>query len=64
MTEIEPTCALNLRKFPKALRKRLNRIAVDLEEDIQDFAPRWLGERVKEEELKLQAASKKKAKQE
>jgi hypothetical protein len=59
----EPTCALNLRKFPRELRKRLNRIAVDLEADVQDLAPRWLRERVQQEELKLQSTSKKNAKQ-
>ena len=50
----EPICALNLRKFPKALRKRLNHIAVELEEDVQDFAPRWLRERVEIEEKKIE----------
>ncbi len=55
----EQTCALNLRKFPKELRKRLNKIALDLEEDVQDFAPRWLRERLEQEENKLQAPSKK-----
>ena len=59
----EPTCALNLRKFPKALRKRLNKLAIDLEEDVQDFAPRWLQERAEQEEVKLQFISKKTAKQ-
>lgn len=57
----EPICALNLRKFPKALRKRLNHIAVELEEDVQDFAPRWLRERVEAEEKKI-AEGKKSAK--
>jgi hypothetical protein len=59
----EPTCALNLRKFPKELRKRLNKIALDLEEDVQDFAPRWLRERADQEEAKLKLPSKKGAKQ-
>ena len=49
----EPTCSLNLRNFPKELRKRLNKIAVELEQDVQDFVPRWLRERVEEEERKL-----------
>jgi hypothetical protein len=49
----EPTCALNLRKFPKDVRKRLNKIAQDFEEDVQDFAPRWLRERLDQEEKKL-----------
>jgi hypothetical protein len=59
----EPTCALNLRKFPKELRKRLNKIALDLEEDVQDFVPRWLRERVEQEEAKPQPAGKKGSKQ-
>jgi hypothetical protein len=58
----EQTRALNLRKFPKELRKRLNKIALDLEEDVQEFAPRWLRERLDREENKLQAPSKKGAK--
>ncbi len=58
----EPICALNLRKFPKELRKRLNKIALDLEEDVQDFAPRWLRERVEQEEKKLAERSKPTAK--
>jgi hypothetical protein len=49
----EPTCAFNLRNFPKELRKRLNKIALDLEEDVQDFAPRWLRERLEQEERRL-----------
>jgi hypothetical protein len=49
----EPFCALNLRKFPKDLRKRLNKLALDLEEDVQDFVPRWLRERAEQEERKL-----------
>jgi hypothetical protein len=59
----EPTCALNLRKFPKELRKRLNRIAVESVEDVQVFAPRWLKERAEQEEIKLGITSKKNAKQ-
>ena len=58
----EPTCALNLRNFPRELRKRLNKIALDLEEDVQDFAPRWLRERLEQEENKLRAPGKKNAK--
>jgi hypothetical protein len=49
----EPTCAFNLRKFPRELRKRLRKIAIDLDEDVQDVAPRWLRERVEQEERKL-----------
>jgi len=49
----EPTCSLNLRKFPRDIRKRLNKIAQDLEEDVQDFVPRWLRERLDLEEKKL-----------
>ena len=59
----EPICALNLRKFPRELRKRLNRIAVDLEQDVQDLVPKWLRERLEQEEVKLQTPSKKGAKQ-
>ena len=59
----EPTCALNLRKFPKDLRRRLNHFAIDAEEDVQDLVPRWLRERLEQEELKSKATSKKGAKQ-
>jgi len=34
-----------------------------LEEDVQDFVPRWLRERLEQEESKLQSPSKKSAKQ-
>jgi hypothetical protein len=57
--QTEPHCALNLRRFPKELRKRLRKIAIDLDEDIQDFAPKWLRRRLEEEEAKLKSASKK-----
>ena len=58
----EPICALNLRKFPKELRKRLNKIAIDLEEDVQDLVPRWLRERLDQEDAKTQVQGKKGAK--
>lgn len=58
----EPTCAFNLRKFPEKLRTRLRHFALDAKEDVQDFVPRWLRERLDEEENKLQAPSKKGAK--
>ena len=43
----------------KEVRKRLNKIAQDLEEDVQDFVPRWLRERLEHEEKKLQVAASK-----
>jgi len=49
MTEQEPTCALNLRRFPKELRKQLRIFAIDRGEDLQDFIPRWLRERLAKE---------------
>lgn len=63
MESKESTCDLNLRKFPTALRKRLNRLAVELERDVQDFVPKWLQERVEQEEEKLGISSKRSAKQ-
>jgi hypothetical protein len=54
----EPTCAFNLRKFPRALRKRLRKLAIDLDEDIQDFAPRWLREKAEQEERKIEEQGK------
>ena len=54
----EPTCSLHLRKFPKEVRKRLNKLALDLEEDVQEFVPRWLQERLDQEEKKLAEPSK------
>ena len=38
------TCAINLRYFPKELRKDLHRISVELDEDIQDLVPRYVRE--------------------
>ena len=52
MSEEESQCALNLRKFPKDLRRRLNTLAARREEDVQDIAPKWLGERLEIEEEK------------
>jgi hypothetical protein len=49
MTEPEPTCALNIRRFPKELRKQLRMFAIDRGEDLQDFVPRWLRERLTKE---------------
>ena len=49
----EPQCAFNLRKFPEKLRRRLQHFAIDADEDVQDFVPRWLRERVEQEEKKL-----------
>jgi hypothetical protein len=63
MDSKEPVCALNIRRFPKELRNRLNKIAVDLEEDVQDFVPRWLRERAEQEERKIAEQGKKSAKQ-
>jgi len=51
----EPTCSLHLRKFPKDVRRRLNKIAQDLDEDVQDFVPRWLRERLDQEDAKAQS---------
>jgi len=48
----EPTCAFNVRKFPTELRKRLRKIAIDLDEDVQDLVPRWLRERLAQEDAK------------
>jgi hypothetical protein len=56
----EPQCAFNLRKFPEQLRRRLRHFALDAKEDVQDFVPRWLRERVEQEENKLQTATSKK----
>ena len=44
------------------LRKRLRHFALDADEDLQNFVPRWLRERLEQEESKLQSASKKAAK--
>jgi hypothetical protein len=62
MTGKESTCALNLRKFPRALRDGLNHFAIDEHEDIQDFVPRWLRERLVEEKRKRQGKSNAKRK--
>jgi len=59
----ESTCAFNLRKFPEDLRTKLRHFALDAKEDVQDFVPRWLRERLEQEENKIQASSKKSAKQ-
>jgi hypothetical protein len=59
----ELTCAFNLRKFPRELRESLRHFALDANEDIQDFVPRWLSERLEQEERKTQSQSKKIAKQ-
>jgi len=50
----EPTCAFNLRNFPEELRRRLRHFALDAKEDVQDFVPRWLRERLDQEEAKAQ----------
>jgi hypothetical protein len=50
----EPTCVLNLRKFPEELRRKLRHFALDAKEDMQDFCPRWLRERLDQEEAKAQ----------
>jgi hypothetical protein len=59
----EPTCAFNLRKFPEGLRTKLRHFALDAKEDVQDFVPRWLRERLEQEEIKMQGSSKKGAKE-
>jgi hypothetical protein len=58
----EPQCAFNLRKFPAELRKRLRMIALRDDEDVQDLVPRWLRERLEQEEGKSHVPSKKPAK--
>lgn len=62
MEQKEPTCAFNLRKFPRALRKDLRLFAVDKEQDVQDIVPRWLRERLDEEKSKSQRKSSAKRK--
>ena len=37
--------------------------SIDADEDVQDFVPRWLRERLEEEENKLQSSSTKAGKQ-
>jgi hypothetical protein len=59
----EPTCAFNLRKFPQDLRRRLRHFALDAKEDVQDFVPRWLRERLDQEDAKAHPQVKKIAKQ-
>lgn len=59
----EPICSLHLRKFPKEVRNRLKKISIDLDEDVQDLVPKWLRERLEQEEAKLQMLGKKGAKQ-
>jgi hypothetical protein len=39
----------------------LRHFALDAKEDVQDFVPRWLRERLEQEENKRQAANSKKA---
>jgi hypothetical protein len=51
----EPICTLHLRNFPENLRTRLRHFALDAKEDMQDFLPRWLKERVDQEEAKKRA---------
>lgn len=58
----EPTCAFNLRKFPEDLRTKLRHFALDAKEDVQDLVPRWLRERLEQEENKTKLFSKKAAK--
>jgi hypothetical protein len=48
----EPTCAFNLRKFPRELRKELRLFAVKEEQDVQDIVSLWLRERLDEEKQK------------
>jgi hypothetical protein len=50
----EPVCTLHLRNFPENLRTRLRHFALDAKENMQDFIPRWLSERVDQEEGKNQ----------
>lgn len=59
MTEAEPTCSLNLRRFPKELRKQLRLLAIERGEDLQDFIPRWLRERLEKEKQGKPVAKRK-----
>jgi hypothetical protein len=57
----EPICALNIRRFPEDLRRKLRHFALDAKEDVQDFVPRWLRERLEAEENKIRNAPSKKS---
>ena len=50
----EPTCAFNLRKFPKALRTDLHAFAVMTGQQVQKIVPEWLREKLDEEKRKRQ----------
>jgi hypothetical protein len=50
MRSEETTSALNLRNFPPELRRRLHAFALLRGEEMQDFIPRWLRERLESEE--------------
>ena len=62
MASDEYVCSFNLRKFPKELRKRLRLAALRFDEDVQDMVPRWLRERLDQEEARSPVMSKKNAK--
>ena len=40
----------------------MRKLAIDLEQDIQDLVPLWLQERIEQEETKLQLSGKRDAK--
>jgi hypothetical protein len=50
----ESRCSLNLRRFPLELRRRLHAFAVLRGEQVQEIIPRWIKERLDQEESKNQ----------
>lgn len=53
MADDSETCSVNVRKFPKELRRDLHRICIELEEEIQDLIPRYVREGIARDREKL-----------